>query len=82
MPKSTSLSALLRFITGTSSVPPMGLKTPIELCYFTQSSGRRLPGSSACANKVFLPTCHCSKDDFFADFIKAIEFGGTGFGRP
>ncbi len=76
-----SLSSLLKFITGTSSIPPMGLSNPIQLSYYSKSSGKRLPGSAACVNKLFLPTLHSEKEDFFSDLVKGIEFGG-GFGLP
>ena len=78
---SVSLSSLLKFITGTSSVPPMGLTTPIQLAYYSKSSGKRLPGAAVCSNKLFLPTSHDNKEDFFSDMVKGIEFGG-GFGLP
>lgn len=76
-----SLASLLRFITGTSTVPPMGLKIPIEIFYYSQSSGNTLPGAAVCSHRVFLPICHSNKHDFFADFRKGLEFG-SGFGRP
>ncbi len=35
--KDVSLESLLRFITGTSTIPPMGLRIPIEIAYYPQS---------------------------------------------
>ena len=76
-----SLASLLRFITGTSTVSPMGLTIPIEISYYSQSSGNTLPGAAVCSHRVFLPICHSNKREFFADVRKALEFG-SGFGRP
>ena len=75
-----SLPSLLRFITGTSSIPPMGLKKPLQ-CQYHPSKEKCLPNSSACSNKITLPICHQRKEQFFAALKKALEFGG-GFGSP
>lgn len=79
--RDVSLASLLRFITGTSTIPPMGLRIPIEIAYYHPQSGKVLPGAAVCSHKIFLPTCHFSKPEFFTAFRKAIEFGG-GFGCP
>ena len=52
-----SLPSLLRFITGTSSIPPMGLKKPLQ-CQYHPNKEKCLPNSSACSNKITLPICH------------------------
>ena len=72
-----SLPCLLWFITGSSTVPPMGLKLPIVLEYYLPTSEKTLPSAAACSNKLFLPVCH--KADFIASFTMAFEFG-AGFG--
>ena len=75
-----SLSSLLRFITGVSVIPPMGLSNPIEIGYYSNTAKNTLPGAAVCSNKVFLPVCHMTEQDFFLAFKKALEFG-SGFGR-
>lgn len=73
-----SLPSLLRFITGTSSIPPMGLKKPIE-CRYHPDKEKAFPYFAACMNRVVLPICYKGKEEFFIAFKTALEFGG-GFG--
>ena len=72
-----SLPLLLRFITGASHIPPMGLKGKIELRY--QLEDKVLPYFAACTHQVSLPIRHQTKEKFFDAFKTALEFGG-GFG--
>jgi hypothetical protein len=76
--ENVSLPNLLRFITGSSGIPPMGLKKPIQLRYHTDE-GSSLPYFAACANTVYLPICYSDRGPFFDAFRKALTFGG-GFG--
>ena len=73
-----SLPSLLRFITGTSSIPPMGLKKPIE-CRYHPDKEKAFPYFAACMNRAVLPICYKGKEEFFIAFKTALEFGG-GFG--
>ena len=70
------LPSLLRFITGMSSIPPMGVKFSIEILYHVNDDNV-LPSASACTHKLFLPVCHCSEDAFFSSFKTALEFGSS-----
>ena len=70
-PEASSFASLLRFITG----PSMGLTIPIEISYYSQSSGSTLPGAAVCSHRVFLPICHSNKRELFTDVRKALEFG-------
>lgn len=72
------LEALLDYITGLRSIPPMGLQIPIQLEYLQNEKDKVFPKVAACFNKLFLPTYH-KEDKFFEYFMKALAFG-AGFG--
>ena len=46
------LPSLLRFITGMSSIPPVGVKFSIEILYHVNDDNI-LPSASACTHKLF-----------------------------
>ena len=77
---SVSLPSLLKYVTGLSSIPPTGLKQPIELLYLPDNEKAIFPKSQACFAKLMLPTLYHGKQEFFSAFIKALEFGG-GYGN-
>jgi hypothetical protein len=71
---------VLKFITGLSTVPPFGLQYPIEILYQPHSSSAIFPKAQACFSKLLLPVIHKTKDEFFAAFTKALEYG-AGYGN-
>ena len=66
-----SLPSLLRFITGVSTVPPLGLPSKIQISYLNGATA--LLESHACFCKVSLPITHESKEAFFNAFTKALQ---------
>ena len=75
-----SLPGLLRFITGSSRVPPMGLNFPIDLFYQPDDKKNIFPQTQACFSKIMIPVCHDSKEEFFFAMTKALEYCG-GYGN-
>lgn len=75
-----SLNSLLRFMTGVSTVPPMGLPHSIDIVYRPDSSTEMFPKAHACFCQILLPVIHKNREDFFSAFIKALEFG-SGYGN-
>lgn len=75
-----SLPGLLKFITGLSVVPPMGMNNPITIQYQLNDKTAFLPRAQACFSYLILPVCHENRDDFFDAMIKGLEFGG-GYGN-
>jgi len=71
-----SIPALLRFITGLSTIPPLGLAMPIRICFIDEI----YPKAQACFSKLLLPTSYESQESFNMAFKKALEFG-TGYGN-
>ena len=74
------LNSLLKFVTGLSTVPPMGLACPVELCYLQQDDKLILPKAQVCFSKLYLPTVHKTQDEFNQAFLKALQFG-VGYGN-
>ena len=79
-PGDVTLPGLLRFTTGTSTIPPMGLHAPIELIYQPALKTAELPKSQACFCTLMLPVIHKTQESFFDSFEKALKFGG-GYGN-
>lgn len=75
-----SPSTVLKFITGLSTVPPFGLRYPIQISYQPYSSTDIFPKAQACFSKLMLPVVHKTKEEFFSAFRKALEYGG-GYGN-
>ena len=78
--ESPQLTHLLRFITGESDIPPMGLNYPIEILYLPPSPTASLPCAQCCFSKLYLPVIYNTKDAFIQAMLKALQFGG-GFGN-
>ena len=74
-----SLAGLLRFCTGESCIPPMGLEYPLEFEYQSDSETAIFLKAQACFSKVFLPVVHDTREKFFESCIKSLEFG-SGYG--
>lgn len=72
-----SLPMLLRFITGSSSVPPLGLQCPIVLSYLPSLENAVLPTAQACFSRLMLPVVHACKDAFFTSFVTALQYGDS-----
>lgn len=75
----TTLRTLLKFVTGLSAIPPMGLENAIELSYLPQDIKEIFPKAQACFSKLYLPTIHNCKEEFQDAFHKALLFG-FGYG--
>ena len=71
-----NLDSLLRFVTGLSSIPPMGLSNKISFGFIKEA----FPKSQACFCKLQLPTIHSSYDNFRNAFMTALKFG-AGYGN-
>ena len=71
-----NLNSLLRFITGLSSVPPMGLENKISIGFIEEV----FPKAQACFCKISLPVIHSSFEEFHKAFMTALELGG-GYGN-
>ena len=75
-----SLSSLLRYITGSSSIPPLGFSSLIRITYQINDEDAIYPTAQACFSRLSLPVVHKSQHSFNAAFIKALEYGG-GYGN-
>lgn len=76
---SVSLPGLLRYITGSSAIPPIGLSIPIQVCYQRCDNSAIYPKTQSCFNKLLLPVIHKSQESFNEAFKKALEYG-AGYG--
>ena len=79
--ENVGLSSLLHYITGESSIPPMGLKNPIEVDYHPATETAILLGAQACYSKVILPVVHKRREEFFSACIKSLKLGGRSYGN-
>lgn len=75
-----SVPALLRYITGSSTIPPLGLSTPIRVSYQYNENSTIFPKAQACFSKLYLPVTHEDQDSFNVAFKKALEYG-AGYGN-
>lgn len=57
-----SLSSLLRYITGSSSIPPLQTSSLIRITY--QLDDNIFPKAQACFSKLILPVVHKNKESF------------------
>ena len=73
-----TLSDVLKFITGCSSVPSLSKN---ELRIEVRFISRLMPESNACFATVNLPLLNTSKDTFFTMFDKAILLSSNYFGQ-
>ena len=74
-----SLAGLLRFCTGESCVPPMGLEHPLEFEYQPNGETAIFLKAQACFSRIFLPVVHDTREKFFEACIKSLQFG-SGYG--
>ena len=72
-----NLGDLLRFITGVSAVPPMGLTNNIKIDFLEESPSNTLPKAQACFYRLSLPVVHSSFESFRKGFMTALNFGGS-----
>ena len=75
-----SLSELLHFIVGQSTLPPFGLSISVE--YHPKSPTFAYLGAQVCFQKVILPVIHDNREDFFSACIASLAFGGHSYGNP
>ena len=75
-----SLPALLRYITGSSAIPPLGLSIPVQVCYQHCDDDAIYPKAQACFSKLLLPVTHKNQESFNEAFKKALEYG-AGYGN-
>lgn len=73
------ISAVLKFITGHSLVPPWGLGSPITVKYLDDDDAHIYPKTMSCFNILYLPTVHTTQQKFGEHFEKAIAIEGVGF---
>lgn len=69
------ISAVLKFITGHSLVPPWG----ITVKYLDDDDAHIYPKTMSCFNILYLPTVHTTQQKFGEHFEKAIAIEGVGF---
>ena len=76
-----NLPSLLRYITGSLSVPPLRLSDSNVLKISFQLNDENVfSKAQACFQRLLLPIVHDSQESFNAAFTKALEFG-CGFGN-
>ena len=63
----------LRFVTGVSTVPPMGFEDGIKVGFLLDSPDRTLPTAQACFGRLNLPVVHQSSSAFDKAFITALK---------
>ncbi len=73
---SPDLPFLLRFVTGLSTIPPLGLQCPIEILYQSDVKNLFFPKTQACFSILMLPVTHTTKEEFFSAFMKTLEMCG------
>ena len=75
-----TLTNLLYFWTGSTTIPPGGFQDGLEVQYLSDTEGSILPKANACFNQLKLPVVHCKKEDFFKCMNQAIMFSIGHFG--
>ncbi|CAB3987907.1 G2 M phase-specific E3 ubiquitin- ligase-like [Paramuricea clavata] len=77
-----SLSDLLKFVTGSFSIPPLGLGDQIEICFVhgCDKGCRCRPTASTCLLKLCLPV-HLNSFDCMKDLLISSIQEGRGFGN-
>ena len=73
-----SLGQLMRFITGVSSVPPLGLHPLIRVKL--DSASAQLPTTESCFNTIHLPMGIHQKQQFFEAMNRGILYSGSYYG--
>ena len=77
-----SLPDLLKFITGSFTIPPLGFGDPIEICFIHGCSDgcKCRPTASTCLLKLWLPV-HIKSFDLMKEFMVSAIQEGRGFGK-
>ena len=79
-PGGVSIATLLRFVTGMSTVPPLGLERPIQIVFLPPQKEEQYPKVTVCYCKLSLPVIHETFSDFKVAFTTALTYG-DGYGR-
>ena len=75
-----SLRRLLRFVTGLSSIPPLGLNKPVKIDFLPPDEGQPYPKAVVCYFTLSLPIIHPTFSAFKTAFITALQYG-DGYGQ-
>lgn len=76
-----SLPQLLKFCTGLTCVPPMGLADPISVSFLRNQPNLILPKADACFAVIKLPTAHSTREMFFNKMDMGILYSLNYYGR-
>ena len=77
-PDEATLPQILNFITGCSSIPPLGLRQKLQVKY---QPGTGLAEADACFNAIRLPTRFQRKEELFDTLDKSILYSFGYYGR-
>ncbi len=73
------LCTQLKFSTGLWSIPPVRRKISIDVKFPEDDDEEKLPKAGACANILYIPTVHSSKQAFNRNMDVALKYGHSGF---
>ena len=77
-PDEATLPQVLNFITGCSSIPPLGFKQKLQVKY---QRGNGLAEAEACFNVIRLPSQFQKKEELFDALDKSILYSFGYYGR-
>ena len=76
-----TIEQVLKFCTGLSSVPPMGLPEPISVRFLSSHRSSVLPKADSCFGVIKLPVIHTTQQAFYENMDIGITYSLNYYGR-